>query len=65
MTDQTANGVLPMDKEVAPAPEKEVASPLRGRLFRKYVALFLAVVCVALVTNGLSEIWFSYQEHKS
>src|SRR3954447_2147154 len=37
----------------------------RGRLFRKYVALFLAVVCVALVTNGLSEIWFSYQEHKA
>ena len=65
MTDRTANGVLPMDKEVAPTAEKEVASPLRGRLFRKYVALFLAVVCVALVTNGLSEIWFSYQEHKS
>jgi hypothetical protein len=37
----------------------------RGRLFRKYVGLFLAVVCVALLTNGLSEIWFSYQEHKS
>jgi signal transduction histidine kinase len=36
----------------------------RGRLFRKYVGLFLAVVCVALLTNGLSEIWFSYQEHK-
>jgi signal transduction histidine kinase len=45
--------------------EKDVPSPLRGRLFRKYVALFLAVVCVALVTNGLSEIWFSYQEHKA
>jgi signal transduction histidine kinase len=37
----------------------------RGRLFRKYVGLFLAVVCVALLTNGLSEIWFSYQEHKT
>jgi hypothetical protein len=36
----------------------------RGRLFRKYVGLFLAVVCVALLTNGLSEIWFSFQEHK-
>jgi signal transduction histidine kinase len=65
LTDRTANGVLPLEKEVAPTAEKEVASPLRGRLFRKYVALFLAVVCVALVTNGLSEIWFSYQEHKS
>ena len=47
-----------------PAAPKEKAPP-RGRLFRKYVGLFLAVVCVALLTNGLSEIWFSYQEHKA
>jgi signal transduction histidine kinase len=46
----------------APGAEKTRA---RGRLFRKYVGLFLAVVCVALLTNGLSEIWFSYQEHKA
>jgi signal transduction histidine kinase len=38
---------------------------IRGRLFRKYVALFLAVVLVALLTNGLSEIWFSYFEHRA
>ncbi len=38
---------------------------ISGPLFRKYVALFLAVVCVALMTNGLFEIWFSYQEHKT
>jgi len=37
---------------------------LRSRLFRKYVALFVAVVAVALLANGLFEIWFSYQEHK-
>ena len=36
----------------------------RGRLFRKYVALFVAVVSVALVANGLLEIWFSYREHE-
>jgi signal transduction histidine kinase len=49
----------------------EVASPARSvggligsRLFRKYVALFVAVVCVALLTNGLFEIGFSYQENK-
>jgi signal transduction histidine kinase len=36
----------------------------RGRLFTKYVALFVAVVCVALVTNASFEIWFFYQEHK-
>src|SRR4029450_10425023 len=35
-----------------------------GRLFTKYVVLFVAVVCIALVTNGLFEIWFFYQEHK-
>jgi len=38
---------------------------MRGRLFRKYVALFVGVVCIALLANGLFEIWFSYQEHKS
>src|SRR6266702_1385204 len=37
---------------------------VRGRLFGKYVTLFVAVVCVALVTNGVFEIWFSYQEQK-
>jgi len=49
---------------LAPVAE-EGKTRARGRLFRKYVGLFLAVVCVALLTNGLSEIWFSYQEHKS
>src|SRR6266566_1258356 len=43
----------------------DTAPNVRGKLFRKYVGLFLAVVCVALLTNGLSEIWFSYQEHKA
>ena len=38
---------------------------VRGRLFRKYVGLFVAVVCLALFANGLFEIWFSYQEHKA
>jgi signal transduction histidine kinase len=38
---------------------------MRNRLFTKYVALFVAVVCVALVTNGLFEVWFFYQEHKT
>ena len=38
---------------------------ISGPLFRKYVALFLGVVCVALLTNGLFEIWFSYQEHRT
>jgi len=40
-------------------------SRLRGRLFVKYVTLIVAVVSIALLTNGLFEIWFSYQEHKA
>ncbi len=35
-----------------------------GPLFRKYIALFLSVVCVLLISNGLFEIWFSYSEHR-
>jgi adenylate cyclase len=38
---------------------------ISGPLFRKYVGLFLAVVCIALVTNGVLEIWFSYREHRT
>jgi hypothetical protein len=45
--------------------EKSGWRQISGPLFRKYVALFLAVVCVALLSNGLFEIWFSYQEHKT
>ena len=36
----------------------------RGRLFRKYVVSFVAVVAVALVTNSAIDIWFSYSEQK-
>jgi hypothetical protein len=46
-------------------PEKPPAPRAHGRLFRKYVGLFLAVVCIAFLTNGLSEIIFSFQEHKA
>ena len=35
-----------------------------SRLFRKYVALFVAVVSLSLLTNGMFEVWFSYQENK-
>ena len=32
-----------------------------GRLFRKYAAIFVGTVCLALVTNGAFDMWFSYQ----
>lgn len=38
---------------------------LRGTLFRKYVVLFVAVMSLALMTNSLVEIWFTYQEHQT
>jgi hypothetical protein len=36
-----------------------------GPLFCKYVALFLVVVCIALLSNGAFELWFSSQEQES
>ncbi|HET7383658.1 MAG TPA: ATP-binding protein [Pseudolabrys sp.] len=41
-----------------------VRHKIRSRLFLKYAGLFVAVVCVALVSNGLFEIWVSYRQHK-
>jgi len=37
----------------------------RRRLFTKYVGLFVAVVCIALVSNGVFDVFFYYQEHKA
>ena len=36
-----------------------------GRLFRKYVLFFAAVLCATLVANGFLDIWFSYREQKA
>jgi signal transduction histidine kinase len=58
MNDSGATRVVDVE---AAAPSR--AQP-RGRLFRKYVALFVAVVAIALLANGLLEIWFSYREHQ-
>ena len=41
------------------------ASIVRSRLFLKYVALFVAVVSLALVANGAFDVYFSYQEQKT
>ena len=51
------------------APTAPVAEPsptkIRSRLFTKYVALFVAVVGVALLSNGIFEVFFYYREHKA
>jgi signal transduction histidine kinase len=38
---------------------------IRGRLFAKYIALFVGVVCIALLANGAFQIWFFFREHKA
>jgi signal transduction histidine kinase len=56
-------------KPVASGPPAGRDAPARGvvggRLFRKYVGLFLAIVALVLIPNGLLDIWFSYQELKT
>src|SRR6185437_12592773 len=56
---------LDASREAAAAPPA-VPSPtkIRSRLFTKYVALFVAVVGVALLSNGIFEVFFYYREHK-
>jgi signal transduction histidine kinase len=50
-----------------PAAESDALVPdvTRGRLFRRYVTLFLVVMGLALIPKGLLDIWFSYQEQKT
>jgi hypothetical protein len=48
-----------------PAAAKAPVAKTRRRLFSKYVALFVAVVCVALLSNGIFDVFFYYQEHKA
>ena len=56
-----------------PAPPVAGAAPVAGtagtgirtRLFTKYVALFVAVVGIALLSNGIFEVFFYYREHKA
>ena len=57
-----------MSSVASPLAEADVTPPRRAvgrRLFRKYVALFVAVVSVALLANGAFEIWFSYRDHEA
>jgi signal transduction histidine kinase len=58
-----SSALRPLSARRLLASAKSPSLRMRSRLFTKYVALFVAVVCIALVTNGLFEIWFFYQEH--
>jgi signal transduction histidine kinase len=48
----------------APPAAGPSGTKIRSRLFTKYVALFVAVVGVALLSNGIFEVFFYYREHK-
>jgi signal transduction histidine kinase len=48
-----------------PEEAKPSGPKIRSRLFTKYVALFVAVVGVALLSNGIFEVFFYYREHKA
>jgi signal transduction histidine kinase/CheY-like chemotaxis protein/HAMP domain-containing protein len=47
------------------APAAAPVAKTRRRLFTKYVTLFVAVVTIALLSNGIFDVVFYYQEHKA
>jgi signal transduction histidine kinase len=49
----------------APVAASSLGTKIRSRLFIKYVALFVAVVGIALLSNGIFEVFFYYREHKA
>src|ERR1700712_3154431 len=62
----TSEGRTLAASSAAAAPVQAVRGPkVRARLFAKYVALFVAVVGVALLSNGIFEVFFYYREHKA
>ena len=47
----------PMNKDTVVLPT------LRSRLFRKYAALFVLAVGIALLASGAIEVWSLYRDH--
>ena len=64
---------LPDPRGGQPSPVEGLAGParatptsiVRSRLFLKYVGLLIAVVTLALIANGMFDVWFSFQEQKA
>jgi signal transduction histidine kinase len=61
----TPQGPAVADAPVSDAAAGPARTRRRSRLFTKYVALFVAVVAVALLSNGIFEVIFYYREHKA
>jgi signal transduction histidine kinase len=49
----------------ASGPQHSPISPVRARLFAKYLALVVGIVSVPLLASGAFQIWSSYQDHKT
>ncbi len=61
-----ADAAAPANAASTPGTETQSGgSRIRSRLFTKYVALFVAVVAIALLSNGIFEVFFYYREHKA
>src|SRR3974390_248784 len=63
--DHPADAVHGLADRLSAAASALGAATVRSRLFIKYVALFVTVVVLALLANGVFEIWFSYRENKA
>jgi signal transduction histidine kinase len=49
----------------APGTQYSPMSPIRARLFAKYLALLVGIVSVPLLLSGAFEIWSSYRDHRT
>ena len=67
MTIASAHDSASAGQNSASVGPEQTAAPARARsrLFAKYVGLFAAVVSVALLANGIFDVWFYYREHKN
>ncbi|HXL14002.1 MAG TPA: ATP-binding protein [Bradyrhizobium sp.] len=64
--DSPQTRTLAASPKTGTAPEvRPLGMKIRSRLFIKYVVLFVAVVGVALLSNGIFEVFFYYREHKA
>src|SRR5882757_8078109 len=63
--DASEGRTLAASPAAAPLVSDPMGTRIRSRLFTKYVALFVAVVGVALASNGIFEVFFYYREHKA
>ena len=62
--ENTGLPALPLGQSAVPEAAPRSAA-LRGRLFRKYVLLFVGLVGAALVISGGVDFWFDYEGNKA